>query len=461
MHCFLTIRYLTCYIMPSLVFYDFTREGLMKQGKKGKRKLFKEDMNLAKQEYRRYVLITAGGIVVSLFIILTLFYAVTRFSARLTYDVVLNMKKDMLKENVENFISYIDVELNEAENKGLDKDGEADYAYEVAYRKIYSESHDDGTYMWIQKVLDYDGGDDYAIRLIHPNLKDTEGTLLSTNVVNEMGMKAYEEELNGVKENGSTYLRYAFKKLNSDSVSEKITYSCLYKRLDWIVCMGVNIDDLEMYRKEAFEDLKIYQITLLFIVMLAWTLFFSIMSYGYRKTKIGSYENKNKELMDKLEFDVLTGARSRVFGEALLEKAYDSFKAGERNILLLMLDVDYFKQFNDGYGHELGDKVLKMFVEAIHSVIRSEDAIIRWGGDEFVVVFKNVPREYQAETADRIINSIRNIRIEELEKDKKGITASMGFAYFEKDDPDAKTALSRADEALYRAKEAGRNNWKI
>lgn len=431
----------------------------MKQGKKGKRKLFKEDINLAKQEYRRYVLITAGGIVVSLFIILTLFYAVTRFSARLTYNAVLNMKKDMLKENVDNFISFMDAELNE--KKGLDKDGEADYAYEVAYRKIYSETHDDGTYMWIQKVLDYDGGDDYAIRLIHPNLKDTEGTLLSTNVVNEMGMKAYEEELNGVKENGSTYLRYAFKKLNSDSVSEKITYSCLYKRLDWIVCMGVNIDDLEMYRKEAFEDLKIYQITLLFIVMLAWTLFFSIMSYGYRKTKIGSYENKNKELMDKLEFDVLTGARSRVFGEALLEKAYDSFKAGERNILLLMLDVDYFKQFNDGYGHELGDKVLKMFVEAIHSVIRSEDAIIRWGGDEFVVVFKNVPREYQAETADRIINSIRNIRVEELEKDKKGITASMGFAYFEKDDPDAKTALSRADEALYRAKEAGRNNWKI
>lgn len=445
--------------MPSLVFYDFTREGSMKQGKKGKRKLFKEDINLAKQEYRRYVLITAGGIVVSLFIILTLFYAVTRFSARLTYNAVLNMKKDMLKENVDNFISFMDAELNE--KKGLDKDGEADYAYEVAYRKIYSETHDDGTYMWIQKVLDYDGGDDYAIRLIHPNLKDTEGTLLSTNVVNEMGMKAYEEELNGVKENGSTYLRYAFKKLNSDSVSEKITYSCLYKRLDWIVCMGVNIDDLEMYRKEAFEDLKIYQITLLFIVMLAWTLFFSIMSYGYRKTKIGSYENKNKELMDKLEFDVLTGARSRVFGEALLEKAYDSFKAGERNILLLMLDVDYFKQFNDGYGHELGDKVLKMFVEAIHSVIRSEDAIIRWGGDEFVVVFKNVPREYQAETADRIINSIRNIRVEELEKDKKGITASMGFAYFEKDDPDAKTALSRADEALYRAKEAGRNNWKI
>lgn len=433
----------------------------MKQGKKGKRKLFKEDMDLAKQEYRRYVLITAGGIVVSLFIILTLFYAVTRFSARLTYDTVLNMKKDMLKENVENFISYIDVELNEAENKGLDKDGEADYAYEVAYRKIYSETHDDGTYMWIQKVLDYDGGDDYAIRLIHPNLKDTEGTLLSTNVVNEMGMKAYEEELNGVKENGSTYLRYAFKKLNSDLVSEKITYSCLYKRLDWIVCMGVNIDDLEMYRKEAFEDLKIYQITLLFIVMLAWTLFFSIMSYGYRKTKIGSYENKNKELMDKLEFDVLTGARSRIFGEALLEKAYDSFKAGERNILLLMLDVDYFKQFNDGYGHELGDKVLKMFVEAIHSVIRSEDAIIRWGGDEFIVILKNVPKAHQPETGDRILNAVRNIKIDEIEKDNKGITTSMGFAYFKADDPDAKTALARADEALYKAKESGRNNWKI
>ena len=87
--------------------------------------------------------------------------------------------------------------------------------------------------------------------------------------------------------------------------------------------------------------------------------------------------------------------------------------------------------------------------------------IIRWGGDEFIAILKNVPRDHQGETADRIINAIRNIRIEELEKDRKGITASMGFAYFEEKDPDAKSALARADEALYRAKEAGRNNWKI
>ena len=433
------------------------------KGEGMKKKKTERVMDLAAHEYKRYLMITISGVVVSLLLIMLFFFMITRLSARLTYETTLSMKKSMLKENVDNFISYIDAEAEAAlkADPSLSDEALEKTAYETAYRKIYSETHEDGTYMWVQKVLNYDGGDDYAIRLIHPNLSDTEGTLLSTNVVNEMGMKAYEEELNGVKENGSTYLSYAFKKLNSDSVTEKITYSCLYKRFEWIVCMGVNIDDLAMYRQRAFDKIKGYQAMLFLLVAVVWTLFFAIMSYGYRKTKIGSYENRNKELMDKLEYDVLTGARSRIYGEAMLDKAFSSYKNGEENILLLIMDVDFFKQFNDGYGHELGDKVLKMFVEAVHSVIRSEDVMIRWGGDEFIVILKNVPADRQPETADRIINAVRNIKIEELEKDKKGITSSMGFAYFKPDDPDAKTALARADEALYEAKEAGRNRWKI
>ena len=125
-----------------------------------------------------------------------------------------------------------------------------------------------------------------------------------------------------------------------------------------------------------------------------------------------------------------------------------------------MFDIDHFKTFNDNYGHDLGDKVLKKFVEAVKSAIRKDDYVIRWGGDEFIVILNNVAPKYQPEVADKIINAVRAIQIPELEGRRK-VTSSMGFAYFDPSDEDAKSALARADEALYRAKEAGRNNWKI
>ena len=70
--------------------------------------------------------------------------------------------------------------------------------HEAVRKKIYSEENVDGSYMWVEKVLNYEGGDDYAIRLIHPNLTDTEGDVLTTNEVNSQGQKPYEEELAGI-----------------------------------------------------------------------------------------------------------------------------------------------------------------------------------------------------------------------------------------------------------------------
>ncbi|MBQ3913337.1 MAG: GGDEF domain-containing protein, partial [Lachnospiraceae bacterium] len=96
----------------------------------------------------------------------------------------------------------------------------------------------------------------------------------------------------------------------------------------------------------------------------------------------------------------------------------------------------------------------------VKGAVRKEDSVIRWGGDEFIVVLNNVAPKFQPDVADKIINAVRGIDMPEL-KGKRKITTSMGFAYFSPDDEDAKAALARADEALYRAKEAGRNNWKI
>ena len=422
---------------------------------------FPDTSDELKSEYHKSVRKAVVGIMVSVLLVIIFSRAITSVSARMTYGTALEMKKSMLKENVDNMISYLDACIDDFTlEPGITDEEIEERITEIAHRKIYSETHVDGTYMWVQKVLDYNGGDNYAIRLIHPNLSDTEGSYLSTNVVNEMGMKAYEEELEGVKANGAVYLNYAFKKLDSDEVTEKVTYSRLYERMDWIVCMGVNIDDLYHYRRQAQASFGIYQTIILVATGITWVGFFLIMSYSYRKSKIGVYEKKNRELSDRLNKDALTGAGSRLFGEKALSDAYEDYQGGSEHTLLLIMDIDFFKQFNDNYGHEIGDEVLKKFVEAVKGAIRKDDYVIRWGGDEFIVILNNVAPKFQPEVADKIINAVRGIQIPELEGRAK-VTSSMGFAYFDPSDEDAKSALARADEALYRAKEAGRNNWKI
>ncbi len=194
-------------------------------------------------------------------------------------------------------------------------------------------------------------------------------------------------------------------------------------------------------------------------VISIWLILLFAMFFIFRRTQIGTYEKKNKELENKLKVDVLTGAGSRAYGERLLTSEFKEFQSGKRDTLLLMMDVDYFKQFNDNYGHEVGDKVLKAFVTAIRESVRITDSVIRWGGDEFIVVLQNISSDMIAPMADKILDSIRSITLEELPKSQK-ITSSVGIAYYEDHDTDYKEIIGRADEALYRAKEAGRNNWK-
>jgi diguanylate cyclase (GGDEF)-like protein len=417
-------------------------------------------------EYRKTLRIVVSGIIISVIFITMFSKAISAISARITYESMLTLKKTMLQETVDSTIAYIDEYVDGIDKttegpSGFSKEMLLEHKAEQMLRSfIYNQKFSDGTYMWVNKVLDFNGGDGYATRLIHPNLKDTEGQALSTNTVNEMGMKAYEEELNGVKENGWVYLNYAFKKIDSDEVTEKVTYSCLYKRFNWIVCMGVNLDSINTYQTRARNTFGIYHNVIMIVAVTIWIGFLMIALYVYRRAHLGIYETKNRELSNKLNMDPLTGAGSRLFGEKALADAYADYKAGHKDTLLLIADIDYFKQFNDGYGHDVGDKVLRAFTEAVKKSTRSNDSVIRWGGDEFIVILRNIPARFQPEAGDRILSSVRAIKLPELPEDVR-ITASMGFAYFDESDEDAKSTLSRADAALYRAKEAGRNNWKI
>lgn len=418
-------------------------------------------MSTKEKEYKKYQIYMVIGAAMSVVIIAVFAYVVSLITAQAAYDAALEVKRTMLRENVENTISYIDACANRyvRENPGADKEETEAEMAEIAREKIYSEIHIDGTYMWVQKVLDYNGGDNYAIRLIHPNLSDTEGEYLSTGTLNPAGIKAYEEELNGVRENGSVYLTYDFKKLNTDEVTTKVTYSSLYKRFDWIVCMGVNVDDMAHYQEGAMSRLILPQTLILTLSSLVWLILIFVMFRAYSSKKGRILEDQKRELSDKLYWDAVSGANSRIRGQGLLEEYFARSRSSGRQTLVLMLDVDYFKQFNDNYGHALGDKVLRSFVDAVRENIGNDDIVIRWGGDEFIAVFSDVPAEKQPELGDNILDSIRGISLPELGEDH--IAASMGFTYIRESDGSIEDALARADEAVYEAKKAGRNNWKL
>ena len=421
----------------------------------------KESDDNNRAERRRVSMYTVAGLVVSLLLVLLFSRAITLITAQMTYDATVEVKKSMLKENVDNMISYLDAcsENYLKENPGADDKELENAMYDIAYRKIYSETHVDGTYMWIQKVLNYDGGDDYAIRLIHPNLSDTEGDLLSTNTLNPSGIKAYETELEGVKENGAIYLTYDFKKLDSDEVTQKVTYSRLYKKFDWIVCMGVNIDDLNHYQQQAKENMQTSQILILAAISLTWIVLLYLMFHSYRKTSFRIFERRHKELSEKLDWDTVTGANSRSYGEKLLEREFQASRQGS-NTLIGMLDVDYFKQFNDSFGHDIGDRVLREFVNAVKNCLSDGDAIIRWGGDEFIAVAHNVDRFAASKLGDDIVASVRNITLPGLEG-RRRITSSVGLSFFEPDDQSVKDILVRVDKAVYEVKESGRDDYRI
>jgi diguanylate cyclase len=125
-----------------------------------------------------------------------------------------------------------------------------------------------------------------------------------------------------------------------------------------------------------------------------------------------------------------------------------------------MLDIDHFKQFNDKFGHLLGDEVLKIVARAITYCVRGKDIVARYGGEEFCVLLPGTPLSGAMKVADTIRTTIamRDLKRKDTGESFGSITVSVGAAQFRsrgEDDIDA--LVKRADDALYRSKMAGRN----
>ena len=125
-----------------------------------------------------------------------------------------------------------------------------------------------------------------------------------------------------------------------------------------------------------------------------------------------------------------------------------------------MLDIDHFKKINDTYGHIVGDEVLRTLASELRDHIRYPDTIGRYGGEEFLIVLPHSPLKAAAEQAERLCRLVRSLVIKS-ESQEIAVTVSIGLAQYQIHKEDWEAFLRRADAALYRAKNNGRNQWMV
>lgn len=328
---------------------------------------------------------------------------------------------------------------------------------EAAADKIRNMKFGNGSYVWVNEIINYAGGKDYAIRRVHPNLPQTEGTYLSTDMTDIKGNRPYAQELAGVNAQGELFFTYYFKELNSDNVSEKLTYAKLYKDFNWIIAMGIPLDDIRQYidhtnaRSMAAVRGQMITLVALMIIFVAFSLFL-FLSLERLYTK-----DISRQMELEMNKDVLSKAYSRRFGTMELVKEFKEFKRKRiTDTAIFMFDVDSFKGINDNFGHDVGDKVLIEIVNRVYQVIRSSDCLIRWGGDEFVGIFHGLKEENSVYTAEKLAAAISDLRIQQ-EKEVISPTISLGIAYFDEKDESFEEVIKRADAAMYQSKKEGKN----
>jgi diguanylate cyclase (GGDEF)-like protein len=135
-------------------------------------------------------------------------------------------------------------------------------------------------------------------------------------------------------------------------------------------------------------------------------------------------------------------------------------RAGE-SVSILSIDVDHFKKYNDNHGHDAGDMVLRAVGQCLDGLFRNEDVPCRFGGEEFVVILSGANAEVAARRAEQLRSKVEGIAVHYFEKDLPRITVSIGVAVFPQAGDTPQDILKGADEALYRAKENGRNRVEL
>jgi diguanylate cyclase (GGDEF)-like protein len=170
-------------------------------------------------------------------------------------------------------------------------------------------------------------------------------------------------------------------------------------------------------------------------------------------------QNENQKLKKANRLDELTGAFNRRHFEDTLSEEFDFAERHSSTLSLIFVDIDYFKETNDTYGHQAGDQVLQTVAELLRNTVRGSDIVARYGGDEFVIVLPGTDADRTTAVAARIVDEARSLQIDTDEGQKVRITLSLGTATQSTahDFRSAAGLIRAADSALYDSKRKGRD----
>ena len=199
--------------------------------------------------------------------------------------------------------------------------------------------------------------------------------------------------------------------------------------------------------------------------LILWTIFTAILLYGRRilqrwYDEAWDTHQENMQLIQRLESianqDALTGTANRRALNAYLAAIWQQ----KTPLALMMIDVDYFKRYNDRYGHQAGDECLSSVAQVLKMAVRAEgDLVARYGGEEFVVVLPGVSLAHATAIVERIQQKIREAGLPHAASAVASeVTVSIGIVASDGTVP-IETLIARADSALYQAKNKGRNQW--
>lgn len=210
-----------------------------------------------------------------------------------------------------------------------------------------------------------------------------------------------------------------------------------------------NIEPLQPIPHSALNIVHVFNLSVVFAM-------FSYLASYYLRMVVTA----QRKLREMATTDSLTGLFNRRHMIYLAEKEVARFQRSGHPVGFLLLDVDHFKAINDAYGHETGDRVLGFVADVIREELRTQDLIGRWGGEEFLIILPDTDSSRARASAERIRNAF-------LERDWRAIiggdadvTISVGVSELRAGE-DLSTAVSRADEALYRGKTGGRNRVEL
>lgn len=155
--------------------------------------------------------------------------------------------------------------------------------------------------------------------------------------------------------------------------------------------------------------------------------------------------------------DALTGLYNRRYLEETLERELRRAARAEQSLGILMIDLDHFKSFNDTYGHEAGDTVLRETGQFLSKGIRAEDYVCRFGGEEFVIILPTADPEASRARAERLRSKMKELSVMHHGRSLGAVTISLGVAAFPQHGTSPKELMAAADAALYEAKRGGRD----